>query len=42
MLIDFNSIQEKIIPNMRGGEKEAAMRIYDDGLCRRHHRPAYS
>ena len=34
MLIDFNSIPEKIIPNMRGGEKEAAMRICDDGLCK--------
>ena len=34
MLIDFKFIEEKIIPNMRGGEKEAAMRIYDDGLCK--------
>ena len=34
MLIDFNAIQEKIIPNMRGGEKEAAMRIFDDSLCK--------
>ena len=34
MLIDFNSIPEKVIPNMRGGEKEAIMRIYDDGLCK--------
>jgi len=34
MLLDFNSIEEKIIPQMRGGEKEAAMRIYDDGMCK--------
>ena len=31
MLIDFNAMEEKIIPNMRGGEKEAGMRAYDDG-----------
>ena len=34
MLIDFNAIEEKIIPHMRGGEKEAGMRAYDDGLCK--------
>ena len=34
MLIDFTAIPEKIMKNMRGGEKEAAMRIYDDGLCK--------
>ena len=34
MLIDFNAMEEKIIPNMRGGEKEAGMRAYDDGLCK--------
>lgn len=34
MLIDFNSIQKKVIPNMRGGEKEAAMRIYADDWCK--------
>ena len=34
MLIDFNAIEEKIIPHMRGGEKEAGMRGYDDGLCK--------
>ena len=34
MLIDFNAMEEKIIPNMRGGEKEAGMRDYDHGLCK--------
>lgn len=34
MLIDFSSIPVKILKNMRGGDKEAAMRIYDDGLCK--------
>ncbi len=34
MLIDFNAMDEQIIPHMRGGEKEAAMRIYDDGMCK--------
>ena len=34
MLIDFTAIPEKIMNNMRGGEKEVAMRIYDDGLCK--------
>jgi len=32
MLIDFAAIEEKAIPHMRGGEKEANMRIYADGL----------
>lgn len=34
MLIDFNAMEEKIIPHMRGGEKEAGMRGYNDGLCK--------
>ena len=34
MLIDFNAIEEKAIPHMRGGEKEANMRTYADGLCK--------
>ena len=32
MLIDFAAMEEQIIPHMRGGEKEAAMRIYNDEL----------
>ena len=32
MLIDFASIEEKAIPHMRGGEREANMRIYADEL----------
>lgn len=34
MLLDFNAIEEQAIPHMRGGEKEANMRIYQDGLCK--------
>lgn len=32
MLINFAAMEEQIIPHMRGGEKEAAMRIYHDEL----------
>lgn len=32
MLIDFAAIEEKAIPHMRDGEKEANMRIYADEL----------
>ena len=31
MLIDFKNIAEEIIPNMRGGEKEVAVRAFNDG-----------
>jgi len=34
MLIPFDSMDEKIIPNMRGGEKEAAMRVFQDEWCK--------
>ena len=34
MLIDFNAIPETVIPNMRGGEKEARMRMHTDPLCK--------
>ena len=34
MLIDFNAISETVIPNMRGGEKEARMRMHTDPLCK--------
>lgn len=34
MLIDFNMIPEKVVPNMRGGEKEAYIRSVADGLCK--------
>ena len=34
MLIDFKMMEEKIIPNMRGGEKEARMRMHTDPLCK--------
>ena len=32
MLIDFAAMEEQIIPHMRGGEKEAAMRIHTDDM----------
>ena len=32
MLIDFAAMEEQVIPHMRGGEKEAAMRIYTDAM----------
>ena len=31
MLIDFNTIPEVITPNLRGGEKEAAIKAFNDG-----------
>ena len=31
MLIDFKNIAEEIIPNMRGGEKEVAVKAFNDG-----------
>ena len=31
MKIDFNTIRETLIPNFKGGEKETAMRAFDDG-----------
>ena len=34
MLIDINAIEEKAVPHMRGGEKEANLRTCDDGLCK--------
>ena len=34
MLIDFSAIPESVIPNMRGGEKEACMRTFQDGMCK--------
>ena len=31
MLIDFKNMQAEIIPNMRGGEKEVAVKAFNDG-----------
>ena len=31
MLIDFEKIPEKAIPNFKGGEKEFLVRMFDDG-----------
>lgn len=32
MLIDFNAMEEQIIPHMRGGEKEYRVRMFNDGM----------
>ena len=32
MRIDFDAMEETIIPHMRGGEKEVAARMYTDEL----------
>ena len=34
MKIDFNSIEETLIPNFKGGEKEVAAKMFFDGLNR--------
>ena len=34
MRIDFTAMEEQIIPHMRDGEKEVAMRTYTDGQCK--------
>ena len=34
MLIDFDAICENVIPNMRGGEKEAHVRSFSDEKCK--------
>lgn len=31
MLINFDEIEESVIRNFKGGEKDSALRIYDDG-----------
>lgn len=32
MLIEFDSMETKVIPNMRGGEKEVSVKMYTDEL----------
>ena len=34
MVIDFEKIAQNIIPNFKGGEKEIALRMSDDGMNR--------
>lgn len=34
MKIDFNAIEEKLIPNFKGGEKEFAVRMFSDDLIK--------
>ena len=32
MRIDFSAMEEQIVPHMKGGEKEFAVKTYNDGL----------
>ena len=32
MLIDFKNMEENIVANMRGGEKEVALKAFSDGM----------
>ncbi len=34
MLIGFDKMETTVIPHMRGGEKEASIKIFNDGLCK--------
>lgn len=34
MIINFGKIDEQVLPNFKGGDKEAALRIFDDGRNR--------
>ena len=34
MLIDFKNLEETVIPHMRGGEKEFAVKAFSDGKCK--------
>ena len=33
MIIDFNKIEESILPNFKGGEKELAANMFFDGTA---------
>lgn len=34
MIIDFDSMEEKVLPNFKGGEKEMATKMFFDGMNR--------
>lgn len=34
MLIGFDKMETTVIPKMRGGEKEASIKIFNDGSCK--------
>ena len=34
MLIEFDKLPENVIPNMRGGEKEVALHMFQDESCK--------
>ena len=33
MKIEFAKMEEKLLPNFKGGEKNLGMRMFDDGAC---------
>ena len=34
MKIEFAKMEEKLMPNFKGGEKNLGMRMFDDGSCK--------
>lgn len=34
MKIEFAKMEEKLLPNFKGGEKHLGMRMFDDGACK--------
>lgn len=34
MILNFDSIEEQIIPNFKGGEKDFRTHMYEDGACK--------
>lgn len=34
MILDFNAIEEQVIPNFKGGEKQFKTHMYTDGACK--------
>lgn len=34
MKIEFAKMEEKLLPNFKGGEKNLGMRMFDDGACK--------
>ena len=34
MKIEFAKMEEKLLPNFKGGEKKLGMRMFDDGACK--------
>lgn len=34
MILNFDTVEEQVIPNFKGGEKEFRTRMYTDGACK--------